>query len=65
MTGTVYSVLQLGCQKQADRDNLWFCYTVKVLAYNDIHNAWVPVCGTLCILYQDLKLDSVSLPMTT
>ena len=35
-------------------------YTVHILAcivYNDIHNAWVPVCGTLCILYQDHKLD--------
>ena len=36
-------------------------YTVHILAcivYNDIHNAWVPVCGTLCILYLDHKLDS-------
>ena len=43
-------------------------YAVHILAcivYNDIHNAWVPVCGTLCILYQDHKLDSVSLLLTT
>ena len=43
-------------------------YTVHILAcivYNDIHNAWVPVCGTLCILYQDHKLDSVCLLLTT
>ena len=43
-------------------------YAVHILAcivYNDIHNAWVPVCGTLCILYQDHKLDSVCLLLTT
>ena len=43
-------------------------YAVHILAcivYNDIHNAWVSVCGTLCILYQDHKLDSVCLLMTT
>ena len=37
----------------------------KALGNNDIHNAWVPVCGTLCILYQDHKLDSVCLLLTT
>ena len=40
-------------------------YSAHTCMYFDIHNAWVPVCSTLCILYLDHKLDSVSLLLTT
>ena len=53
---------------EASRQNLACGKKVHILAcivYNDIHNAWVSVCGTLCILYQDHKLRLCLLLLTT